>query len=530
MTDATVPGSWTELAGQITAFLPELAPREAAVIVAGMTPSARGRVRAHLAEHPDALVSGSSLGPPAVQRLIIVLQESGIARARPPACHRCRRVRPLRRMVPGGRVCRGCEGVLAAQANVGVCGECGRTRPRPVGDSCTPCHQRTIAASRSCSVCGRASHLDLCAICRPRPPASCALCGTSAPVCARWPLRPVCKPCYALTRRHPARCPSCDAERVLIGRADGRQICAACAGHTDPYSCSRCGGPSSPLVQSLCDRCAVTGRLTALLDTLSSQAARQLGPLCEALLGYESPRTVLRWLRNSASARLLSDAATANRALTHTDLDQLAEISRSAAQTTDYLRRVLVTYGVLPARDEHLARIERHLTRVLARYPEHAALLRPYVRWSVLPRARRRARGRPSPRNTARWAYTRVNTAADFLSFTADLGFALRDVTQHQVDQWLAEGASTRYEVRDFVVWAARRGHSRDLLVPHRTKAEPVSLDEDSHWDLLQQCLHDDELPLDVRVAGALLLFFGQHLTRIAADSAAQFRGQAVSR
>ncbi|MCX5174581.1 hypothetical protein [Streptomyces virginiae] len=46
---------------------------------------------------------------------------------------------------------------------------------------------------------------------------------------------------------------------------------------------------------------------------------------------------------------------------------------------------------------------------------------------------------------------------------------------------------------------------------------DPVGLDEDSHWELLHQCLTDADLPLDVRGAGAILLLFGQHLTRITA-------------
>lgn len=79
------------------------------------------------------------------------------------------------------------------------------------------------------------------------------------------------------------------------------------------------------------------------------------------------------------------------------------------------------------------------------------------------------------------------------------------------------DGRSTRYDVRDFLVWAARRGHCRDLVVPVRLRAEPAGLDEDSHWEILHQCLTDTALPLDVRAAGALLLLFGQELTRIAA-------------
>ncbi|MBZ9644322.1 hypothetical protein [Streptomyces sp. PSKA30] len=95
------------------------------------------------------------------------------------------------------------------------------------------------------------------------------------------------------------------------------------------------------------------------------------------------------------------------------------------------------------------------------------------------------------------------------------LALTLADATQHEVDAWLAGSPSTHYEVRDFIVWAARRGHSRPLFVPHRPKADPVGID-DSHWELLQQCLTDTDLPLDVRVAGSVLLLFGQHLARVA--------------
>ncbi|MGW7068780.1 hypothetical protein ACWGII_09430 [Streptomyces sp. NPDC054855] len=59
--------------------------------------------------------------------------------------------------------------------------------------------------------------------------------------------------------------------------------------------------------------------------------------------------------------------------------------SRGGTQTIDYLRTTLVTSQVLPERHELTARIERHLTRPAARHPEHALLLRAYVRWSSCP-------------------------------------------------------------------------------------------------------------------------------------------------
>ncbi|GHE45686.1 hypothetical protein GCM10017778_31800 [Streptomyces vinaceus] len=97
-------------------------------------------------------------------------------------------------------------------------------------------------------------------------------------------------------------------------------------------------------------------------------------------------------------------------------------------------------------------------------------------------------------------------------------GLLLRDVTQHEVDAWLAVNPGTRFPVRDFVVWATRRGHAKVLDVPHWPKKDPVGMDEDFHWELLlHQRLTDTELPLGVRGAGGILLLFGQHLTRIAA-------------
>ncbi|MEV0188293.1 hypothetical protein ACIPYS_07875 [Kitasatospora sp. NPDC089913] len=54
-------------------------------------------------------------------------------------------------------------------------------------------------------------------------------------------------------------------------------------------------------------------------------------------------------------------------------------------------------------------------------------------------------------------------------------------------------------------------------MARRRPKAEPEGLDEDSHWELLQQCLTDTTMLPEVRAAGALLLLFGQHATRIAA-------------
>lgn len=513
-----VQASWEELAERITRFLPDLAPDEADRVVAGLTPSARGRIRAHLAAHPDALVSGASLAPRSVQALVTTLTELGVAGVRAPACLRCGRVRLLRRAVPGGRVCLGCEGILAAQSDVGPCAACGENRPRPSYKTCGPCRREQLSAGRACSACGNRSFMDPCANCRPRPTVPCALCGVSAPVCARWPLGPVCKPCYREARRRPGLCPACGKHRVLIARAEGRRLCGPCDGHADPHACPRCAEPRSYQVKGVCDRCAVRDRLGTLFSTVPDDGRGAYAHMRAALIECPEPGTVLNWLRNSHSARLLADLVARGRPLTHLDLDATAGDGRAAPRTVDYLRGLLVAYQVLPERDELSARIERHLDRVVARHPEHALLLRSYVRWSLLPRARRHERLRGGGfLGRVHSAYSRINRAAEFLTAMAAQGRLLREVTQHDVDAWLAINPGTRFTVRDFIVWATRRGHACPLDVAHWPKRDPVSLAEDSHWELLHQCLTDTDLPLDVRGAGAILLLFGQHLTRIAA-------------
>ncbi|MEU9108742.1 hypothetical protein AB0D54_31295 [Streptomyces xanthophaeus] len=401
---AASPPEWVELADRITAFLPELSAGDAARIVAGMTPAARTRIRDHLRRHPDALVSGASDAPRSVQALIASLAAAGITGAKAPACLRCGRVRPLRRAVPGGRVCRGCEGVLAARGNVGPCGMCGEIRPRPSHQRCASCQWARVAASRSCSTCGRPAYMDPCLGCRPRPAVPCALCATIAEVCARWPLGPVCKPCYCKARTHPGTCPACRRPRVLIARQDSLRVCGPCAGHDDPYACPRCANPRSYMVRGLCDRCALHDELDTVLGPATAETGDQYARMRMALAECEQPRTALNWIRNSHSSRLLAGLAATGRPLTHDDLDDLARAGdRGDAQTVDYLRGVLVAYEALPERDELSARIGRHLDRVVKRHPEHALLLRPYVRWS-LPRARRAASRRAGFRHRIRWA------------------------------------------------------------------------------------------------------------------------------
>jgi len=81
----------------------------------------------------------------------------------------------------------------------------------------------------------------------------------------------------------------------------------------------------------------------------------------------------------------------------------------------------------------------------------------------------------------------------------------------------LTTGSPRRYEIAAFLAWTTSRQLSTDLHVPRRqTKSTGQYLDDHQYAEQLQQCINDTELPLDVRLSGALTLLFGPTMPSIA--------------
>jgi hypothetical protein len=94
----------------LTTQLPDLnaLAAEQALEAANAHRQALWDVDAHLAAHPDALVSGSPDVPPSVFRLLVVLEAAGHP-VRVPHCASCGRRKPLPQRIPAGRVCVNCR-------------------------------------------------------------------------------------------------------------------------------------------------------------------------------------------------------------------------------------------------------------------------------------------------------------------------------------------------------------------------------------------------------------------------------------
>jgi hypothetical protein len=178
----------------------------------------------------------------------------------------------------------------------------------------------------------------------------------------------------------------------------------------------------------------------------------------------------------------------------------------------------MVQAGVLPDRHEDLDRIPSWLEHHLAGKPaEHANLVRPFLHWFLLRRARSRASARRYPASAGRDLRRRVLVALELLTWLDEQGIMLEELRQDDIDRWLdEEDAQRRNRIRSFLTWTTDRGLTKQLTVPRIPRQQPADLlGDDERWQLLQRCLTDEALPADVRAAGALILLLGLQAQRI---------------
>jgi hypothetical protein len=325
---------------------------------------------------------------------------------------------------------------------------------------------------------------------------------------------PVCSSCYRIILDYPKECDRCRSIRPLVARdRNDTPICGPCGGFDDlAYNCARCGRSGELFADRACARCVLADRLHDLLSGPDGQVSQQLQPVLAGFAKTERARGIIFWLNRSPNAALLSRLASTGEELTHELLDELP-----FNRNLHYVREVLVHTGVLPERNEDLERIPPWLDTLLADRPQrHARLIRPFAHWFLLRRARRRANERRYPAESGRVVRTRIRVALEFLAWLDEHDLELSRLTQDRLNSWLVATGRRGRDIRYFLQWAHGRKMAPKLHIPKITQADPYHfLDEDARWSQLNRCLNDEEMPLDVRCAGALLLLYGLPAVRI---------------
>ena len=463
---------------------------------AGAAPAGGGAGR-----RPDALSRGA---PPVAGRLAAELIARGSAALTIPACAACGRTGlPLFRGDGGGGVCKRCRAWQLAAA----CASCGKVKPPAGRDStgqrlCEVCHRRDdpgrrggrgrLAQSRCAPGGGRTSRQLL-------PAARSHLQQVPAPARHLRHDQPAGLPLvHAQGHRRRARCGQ-DRPRkpagqggldVLHGGGDrggggdppgpAADTCADCARIPVTCACGDCGIEDKLYEKGRCARCSLRRRAAQLLSAGTGIVAPELTGVLSAVTAARQPRSALNWLRKGAGASLLADVAAGRLAVSHQALD-----THPRRRAADYLRHMLTAGGALPPRNEELARAERWLASLLEAIEPAAdrQLVQAYATWQVIRRLRASAQQRPRPRTPTAHARNNIHAAAGLLAWLRSGGITLASCGQADIDEWLHTRPSAPL-ARDFLAWAASRGHCQRLAIPAPPRATGAAISQDQRWAL----------------------------------------------
>jgi hypothetical protein len=466
-----------------------------------------------LLDRPDLLTGAGAEAPvPCVLRLIDALCQADAAGIVRPPCPHCGRQIPLIRRRAGKWLCRNC----VAKSRAVPCARCETTREPAARDEhgqplCATCLVSQPANLETCTSCGRRRPVStrtadgpLCGTCNPWKVLTCGICGRTAPcVVSQTTGQPWCRAC----KQRWAPCARCGEIKPIRGGTAEAPLCATCT-RPDPgfwRTCPSCG-ETGQLRDRPCTRCQLRRRLRELLGDDTGQVHPGLQALHDNLANYQRPTTVLRWLAKDTAVAVLREIGTGRRPLTHAALDELPE-----AKPITHLRSILVATGALPVRDEHLARLERWITRLIAerRNPDQRQLLRRYGLWHLLRRLRSRLRGQHATREQAAAVQTHLRAAA-LLDWLTGRGLTLTTCQQQDLDQWLTGGqTSYRRDAGHFVRWAKNQKLTT-LDFPAVRWEGPGNIDVETRWQHARWLLHDQTLKPEDRLAGLLVLLYAQ--------------------
>lgn len=147
--------------------------------------------------------------------------------------------------------------------------------------------------------------------------------------------------------------------------------------------------------------------------------------------------------------------------------------------------------------------------------PDHRQAIERYIRWHHLRRLREQARTAPVPNGSFLRAKQYTTVAIDFVNWLTRRGRTLAECDQHEVDAWFAGGTTTRRHAVSFLQWAAKQRLAPQLSMPATNARTSPALGENQRINALREVLLHDGLPTPLRVIAALVLLYGQSLSRI---------------
>jgi len=334
---------------------------------------------------------------------------------------------------------------------------------------------------------------------------------------AAWPGEDLCYSCFYAAMRTRGVCPRCGHDGVLPGRdldRGNQPICRSCAGISPDFTCRRCGTEDDLYRRGTCARCALRDDLTvSMIDGAHDPEA--MVPIVDALCRVDRPANILTWKLSPKIQALLAGLASGDIPLTHQGLDDDGRYEQTA-----HLRSLLVHNGILPARDEPLARFERWLTQKLDAITDPAVhtAVEQFATWHHLRRLRKTSTPGQQSEAGIRYAKQDITEAIKFLTWLHSTHQrTAATCLQQDVDEWLASGPTTRSKVRNFFSWAKKARLNASVRITHQQPPPECALTQEQRLAWTKELLSGEPDTLAYRVAGILLLLYAQPLTKIAA-------------
>lgn len=336
----------------------------------------------------------------------------------------------------------------------------------------------------------------------------------------RWPGERLCNSCFYTAMRTFGQCPRCGHDGVLPARArpDNPQPCCLECGGVDPdrYRCSTCNHEGEIYRNGRCARCALRENLERLAPpSRRGEVKRVQTAVIEALCQSQRPESIMTWMRNAEVRTILTGLMTGTIPGTHEALDELPQ-----NKTTEHIRSILEQHGTVPRRDHYLAVFEKWLAakESAAQSPETWVIAYRFATWHHLRRIRATSVPGDSSEGAVRAAKQEITEVIKFLNWLdRSHGRTAQTATQHDVDQYLQSGPTTRHLIRTFFVWCHANHINTGVEIGHRSAKTTPALTDEQRLQWIKQLMRGDVTSLHQRVAGLLMLIYAQPVTRIVA-------------
>ena len=442
-------------------------------------------------------------------------------------CVECGRHAPVWGRRPDGPRCRRCFA-----NHRGPCGRCGREcdlRSRGAGhrrwcDDCLgfpapppqPCEPGEVARDEHYAALRKLDEARAASVrISDLGPSECVGCREPRKIHGYFPDGPRCSACYEKALRHKDVCTGCLEWRRVFSYPP---LCEDCFGGQIGHRCKSCGLEDRLYADGCCARCVLLGNLGQLPEENPSTPG-----VVAVLMSLGDPKSTMQWWRKAAAAEIVRGVLQKPSKSTHEDLDNIQRPPTRKGNAhprhdVEFARAILVAGGAIEPRDDILARYNAWVLRRLAGWSpasERLLLLR-FHRERLKPTVERKSSKERPTVGTIRWAQARLRVAQSFLLWVRSRG-GIEGFNKATLHRWYA-GPTTRHLARDFFIWLIDDGQLR-LARREIPRRDVIGVSPMAGYDereiIAQALLYDPGYGPELRVAGLLVVLYGQHLSRI---------------